>query len=608
MSIVLLNQVYDETRRLAIAGSVVAVGDFRLKKLIEPLTKSGEKAPVFAKVAQAITKVVDSTEKTSAEALLELSTLVNAILYTQGETGIEGKLEPIETTDLGSQESQAGARLLKPLMESLTSTGSGRLEIIRDAFERGTFRDLRLVKPALQALDDTYAEISDFVGKKVLPLYGKAILPELRAKFDIKGKAGHLRRLALMHALDPVGTRETVKKALEEGSKEMKVVAIECLGGEAEDLSFLLEQAKAKAKDVREAALKALAKLDQGDALAALHAAMKGGDLEITVPSIRSNRNPKLFKLLLEQAEAQVDLLKASKEKDKKKLGEQVTRLLNLLECFRGRDDKQTESFLLDCFAKQAELAEIKGEPNGKDILDRLVNVMSTGPLGARQTLLDQHAQLAAEQLPYAFIAARKTLKAPQLFEMFSPYLTAKIDDKKKTRDPAYNKREAIINLIERPWQWRYATYTYQEDDGDDSENNQWWGKDLDPRWLDVAVALKRLPLVQTLARPGHKEANDLLAEAFAEKSKKSGEVHDALGLLATMVKNQHPDATSAFMTMLTKNAKNNNWGWYSYYLGPLIPDLPKSALPQIEEALPKLPDKAIDQLMEHVQALKAKP
>ena len=45
-----------------------------------------------------------------------------------------------------------------------------------------------------------------------------------------------------------------VKKALDEGSKEMKVVAIECLGAEAEDLSFLLEQSKAKAKDVRAAA------------------------------------------------------------------------------------------------------------------------------------------------------------------------------------------------------------------------------------------------------------------------------------------------------------------------------------------------------------------
>src|SRR5688572_29437004 len=119
MSIPVLNQVYDEVRRLAIAGSVVAPGDFRLKKLHPALEATGKKAPVFAKVAESVNKLVDSTEKTSAESLLELSTLVNAIRYTQGETGIEGKLEPIETLNIG-QQIQASARVLKPLMEALT--------------------------------------------------------------------------------------------------------------------------------------------------------------------------------------------------------------------------------------------------------------------------------------------------------------------------------------------------------------------------------------------------------------------------------------------------------------------------------------------------------
>ena len=44
-------------RRLAIAGSAVAPGDFRLKKLVQPLEKSGEKAPVFARVGQAVQAV-----------------------------------------------------------------------------------------------------------------------------------------------------------------------------------------------------------------------------------------------------------------------------------------------------------------------------------------------------------------------------------------------------------------------------------------------------------------------------------------------------------------------------------------------------------------------
>src|SRR5437764_11072392 len=98
MSIALLTQVYDEMRRLAIAGSVVAPGDFRIKKLIGPLEQAGAKASVFAKVAEGVKAVVDANDKTSAQALLDLATLINAILYTQGETGAAGQLTSIETT------------------------------------------------------------------------------------------------------------------------------------------------------------------------------------------------------------------------------------------------------------------------------------------------------------------------------------------------------------------------------------------------------------------------------------------------------------------------------------------------------------------------------
>ena len=187
MSIAVLVQVYDEVRRLAIAGSGVAAGDFRLKKLIPPLEKAGEKAPVFAKVAQAAAAVVDSNDKTASSALLELTTLVSAILYTQGETGIAGNFAPLETTELGVPITQAGARVVKPLLEALSSTGSGRMELVRDAFERGTFSDLRLVKPALQAIDDPHPEIGQFIADKVLPLYGKAILPELACEARHQG-------------------------------------------------------------------------------------------------------------------------------------------------------------------------------------------------------------------------------------------------------------------------------------------------------------------------------------------------------------------------------------------------------------------------------------
>src|SRR3954463_16088036 len=109
MSIAILNQVYDEARRLAVAGSVVARGDFRLKKLLPPLEQAGAKAPVFAKVAECARAVIDGPEDQSAANLLELTSLVTAVLYTQGETGVAGALEPIESNDLGGESVQTSA-------------------------------------------------------------------------------------------------------------------------------------------------------------------------------------------------------------------------------------------------------------------------------------------------------------------------------------------------------------------------------------------------------------------------------------------------------------------------------------------------------------------
>src|SRR5262245_37899341 len=299
MSIAVLSQVYDEARRLAVAGSVVARGDFRLKKLVPALEQAGAKAPVFAKVAECAKAVIDGPDDKSAENLLELTSLVSAVLYTQGETALAGTSVPIESIDLGGQAAQTSARLLKPLLEALSSTGSGRLELVRDAHERGAFRDLRLVKPALDGLDDPYSEIAEFLAENVLPLYGRAVLPELRAKYDPKGTKGHPRRLRLMHALDAVGTRELVKQALEGGSKEVKVAAIECLGGAAEDLAFLVDQAGAKAQDVRAAAYRGLSKLNDAAALAVLEKAITGKDVDIAASAIKEGGNDGLTALVV---------------------------------------------------------------------------------------------------------------------------------------------------------------------------------------------------------------------------------------------------------------------------------------------------------------------
>ena len=601
MSIPVLVQVYDETRRLAIAGSVVAPGDFRLKKLIAPLEKSAEKAPVFAKVAQAVQAVVNGNDKTASTALLELTTLVNAILYTQGATGIAGELKPLETSDLG-QTTQTGARTLKPLLEALSSTGSGRMELVRDAFDRGTFKDLRLIKPALGAIDDPYPEIREFICERVLPLYGKAILPELRAKLDIKGRGGHLNRLQLMHRLDPQGSRDVIQQALNDGSKEMRVVAVECLGTNDDDLVYLLEQTRSKAKDVGAAALGALlkARAKSADVLAALKKAISGADLQLIVGRVKECPLPEIRNYTLEQAEQQ--LAEVLKLKDKKLQGPAVNRLQQLVSSLDEHSDPKAEAFLLTCFEHADALATIKSEPSGADLNELVAHLLSQGTAKMQRRLVAAHKTLAGGMLSSALFAGRATMTPAEFYEGFSPLLKGLSEKRTKNNSAEHDRGQAllaalnsdsdVLRYFHRPWMDRRA---------DEQQRPARSLPDLDPRWLDAAVDAGSVALVCSLARPGHSAANRLLSEQLA-RAKNPQEV------LRTMVRIQHPEAIDALIAALKEQAKEKYHYYLGYWYGPMIADLPRSAFARIEELLPTLPDKMVDQLMEHVLALKDKP
>ncbi|MHB8900262.1 MAG: hypothetical protein ACYC6Y_16045 [Thermoguttaceae bacterium] len=223
MSQSLLAQVHNELRRLACAGSVAAPGDVRLKALVPRLRRAGARSPAMAQVAEAVAHLVDSDEDTSAAALLDLASLVHSALTTHGRDGVEGEWEQPGTIDLGGRLTlPIPASVLRPLLQALAGVGPGRLPILCDALNRGLFDDVRLLGPALAALDDPSAEVADFIANQVLPVYGAAILPPLRAGFDPKGRAGHARRLLLMHRLDPAGSRALVQRALHAGSRDVK--------------------------------------------------------------------------------------------------------------------------------------------------------------------------------------------------------------------------------------------------------------------------------------------------------------------------------------------------------------------------------------------------
>ncbi|MEZ6141521.1 MAG: HEAT repeat domain-containing protein [Zavarzinella sp.] len=560
MSIAVLNEVYKEVRRLAIAGSVVAPGDFRLKKLVDPLKKAGAKAPVFAKVAECVEDVVNSTDKTAANSLLNLGSLVCSILFTQGSTGLEGKLETIQSSAVEAKRTQISARMLKPLIEALTSTGSGRLEQIRSAIELGLFADLRLVRPALKAIDDVYGEIGDLVAERVLPMYGKAILADLKATFDLKGKSGHARRLKLMHRIDAEYSREIIKEALSEGSPDVKVAAIECLGDSADDLSYLIEQAKAKSKEIRQAAYHALCKLPHPEALEVLVKAMDGKDLAVVAHAVHSCKPTQLAAVALDRAKKLLVDLQANK--DKKKQGEEVVRFLALLGIVETVLSTDAQKFLRECVQASAQLQKVKSTPGGTDIIERMVAILAKGDQASVMFLVDQRETVPMDCFDDVVFAALRTMSPGDFYKIFSPYL--KQSTKKNSADQG--RRQIVWNQLSGRnyyWHWHYNVQDHP----------------VDTAWLYDAIAADDLPLACSLANSDHAAAIKYFTAKLADRKSLGKDPYD---FASAMLRIEHPEST-AFVIENIKTHSKKKAGYEVYRWLYLANRLGADALPELE-------------------------
>lgn len=593
MSLALIQESAKEVRRLAIAGSPLAVGDFRLKKFVAPLEQAGAKVPVFAQVAKAIGDLVDGNEAESAARLLSLSTLLNAILYTQGLSGTDMGFQELEMFNAGTSKTRAPARVLKPIIEALTTAGGGRLEVVQEAVDRGVFDDLRLIEPTIRALNDSYPGLADLVAEKILPAYGSGIVPLMKQKLNLKGNKGDARRLRVLHQLDPAGTIELCKAALEDGSPDVKVCAIACLGKHEDCIPLVLEQSNSKNKAIRAAALEALAEHDRPEIFKLFTELIKGKALDILARPLRFMRNRQILNSLLEEGRRMFDLMLKGDE-------EQIPRYWEILACLEQRQDAEGEEFLLACLEQCGKLAKVKAAKNshiaGPDLIGRLaLLIYNIGSPKGLETLLAQRELLPLVAFAPVLRSALRTWPAEKVFREFAPLLEQKKGEGKV-------KSEELQRTI-----WA----TCHNDAADpgylaEIEPNSPAAKTLqklawDPRWLDAVIKADLPQTVCCLAKPGHKDAVDyLLKLADGNKQVQSGMIIHALARC------QYPKTTDVFLDVVGK--KTASARYFDYDLQLLFASaryLPATDLSRLDALAAKLDEKFVDKFLEALEPLR---
>lgn len=320
MKIQILEDLYNEVNRLFIAGSKFTKDDPRISKLIPVLRKMGEKSPVMNKLAEYAENLVACDSAESSRALLETGTFLYSVLSTQGsgepdEGYVPDKL-PVFEGELPA--AKIPYLTLKPVIEALTESKSGRLEVVKDAYENGLTNDFRLYSPLSKSLGDKYAEIVNLVYEKIIPSIGRPMEARLLEDYDFKGGKADARRLSLLYGLKHEGVYALAEQAMAESSSDIQAAAINILKDKPENEEMLLSLAAGKKGDIREAALLALVKINSKNGKRLLLETLQSANYKSALDAASACEDKILVREMFEYIQEVLEVCKEEKEEKKK--------------------------------------------------------------------------------------------------------------------------------------------------------------------------------------------------------------------------------------------------------------------------------------------------
>ncbi|KGE16789.1 HEAT repeat domain-containing protein [Paenibacillus wynnii] len=591
MSKDLLQELHQEVRRLYIAGSDLAPGDFRLKRLLPQFEQLGTRAPIFKKLGEGITELLESSEGQGQETAIKLqnlTSLLGSVLRTQGSTTPDGVSVDLSYRPINLSTSFS-YRKLAQVQRALTTTGSGRYEIVTEAFAQGIFRDLRLFPLAIKALDDPYVEIAEFAKDKILPAYGQPIVPHLLEIFNPSGSKSEVRKLQVIRKVGGTEVLGVIYNAAENGTDDIRVEAIKCLSGFDEYVQALLQWTKSKKKVIREAAYEALASGGTLLGRERLYEAFLGNDRGLVAEALVKWPSPQLTEQLSPLFMA--ELKQAPIETDDKKKCEAVFNtigpFITALEEQRNKQLDEIYSYVVKEYKQFLALGWIP-------LIDQAALYLEkTGSMEALE-LLQVLEKQNLRYFPHYFRAARMLMSPKDIYNHFTGNLIDKL--KSFVSKSALQREKQLLETLET--QVMHCTQLVYEvppelDGGDthytlemmsaEEISTQW-----DPRWLDWLIERDSMDLVCAFARPGHKAAeeyilNKLHNEPIGRKNYYSDDVkHVLMGLERTGM--EESERLELLMTVL-ENRKRYHPYMFDYYLFDMMLRFPISYISRIEAA-----------------------
>ena len=255
-----LYELKNRLENVAVVGINLAKDDFRLKRAVEQVKEYSTAAKVFKQIYDMGNSLISTDDEDKCDLFLDLLALLDAVLCTQSTTYSGDKPQEIKTIAKSKDYyKELHYSELSSLIYALTETGGGRLNIITDSFETNPeiMKDFRVKTYMIHGLSDKYSEIADRMAEE-LKKQGKDIVPILKDGFDPQGKRNMVSRLEIIASLCKEEENDFYKYCIENGSKEIKEIAIGFLMYDQNNIDYILDLTKTEKGKLKNKAFEAL--------------------------------------------------------------------------------------------------------------------------------------------------------------------------------------------------------------------------------------------------------------------------------------------------------------------------------------------------------------
>ena len=255
-----LYELKNRLENVAVVGINLVKDDFRLKRAVEQVKEYSTVAKVFKQIYDMGSSLISTDDEDKCDLFLDLLALLDAVLCTQTTTYSGAKPQEIKTITKNKDfYKELHYSELSPLVYALTETGSGRYEIIENIIENNSklLNDFRVKNYMIHGLSDKYSEISYIITEE-LKKQGKEVIPLLKDGFDPQGKRDMVLRFDIISTLCKEEENDFYKYCIENGSKEIKEIAIEALKYSQDNIDYILDLTKTEKGRLKNKAFEAL--------------------------------------------------------------------------------------------------------------------------------------------------------------------------------------------------------------------------------------------------------------------------------------------------------------------------------------------------------------